>query len=121
MIGTNSGYQLSEQKAMPENEFADIFRAVAEDVYAETGVYVFQDGNQLNLKSLYLKGNYKIREFNINLKNTYTMEQSINIPKVEQNTTPQTQTLIIQQPGNKNGIGLAGFIMSITGLFLCCP
>ena len=24
---------------------------------AETGVYVFQDGNQLNLKSLYLKGN----------------------------------------------------------------
>ena len=47
------------------------------------------------------------------------MEQSINIPKVEQNTTPQTQTIIIQQPGNKNGIGLAGFIMSITGLFLC--
>lgn len=46
------------------------------------------------------------------------MEQSINIPKVEQNT-PQTQTIIIQQPGNKNGIGLAGFIMSITGLFLC--
>ena len=40
MIGTNSGYQLSEQKAMPENEFADIFRAVAEDVYAETGVYI---------------------------------------------------------------------------------
>ena len=47
------------------------------------------------------------------------MEQSINIPQVEQNTTPQTQTFIIQQPGNKNGIGLAGFIMAITGLFLC--
>lgn len=47
------------------------------------------------------------------------MEQSINTPQVEQNTNPQAQTIVIQQSGNKNGIGLAGFIMSMTGLFLC--
>ncbi len=48
------------------------------------------------------------------------MEQSIIIPQVEQqNTNPQPQTIIIQQTSNKNGIGLAGFIVSITGFFLC--
>lgn len=47
------------------------------------------------------------------------MEQSINIPQVEQISNPQPQTIIIQQTGNKNGLGLTGFIMSITGLFLC--
>ena len=40
MIGINSGYHLTEQKTMPEDEFADIFRAVAEEVYVETGVYI---------------------------------------------------------------------------------
>lgn len=47
------------------------------------------------------------------------MEQSINIPQVGQNNTPQPQTIVIQQADNKNGLGLAGFIMSITGIFLC--
>lgn len=47
------------------------------------------------------------------------MEQSINIPRVEQQNTNTPQTIIIQQTGNKNGLGLTGFIMSITGLFLC--
>lgn len=38
MIGTNSGYDVSGQTVMPADEFSDLFRAVAEDVYAETGV-----------------------------------------------------------------------------------
>ncbi len=46
------------------------------------------------------------------------MEQHINT-QVEQNTNPQPQTIIIQQQtGNRNGLGLTGFIMSITGLVL---
>ena len=46
------------------------------------------------------------------------MEQSINNTQVEQNnSTPQTIT--IQQDSRKNGLGLAGFIMSVTGLVLC--
>lgn len=40
MIGTNSGYDLSGQVVMPADEFSDLFRAVAEGVYAETGVYI---------------------------------------------------------------------------------
>ena len=47
------------------------------------------------------------------------MEQNSKISQVEQNTNPQNQTIIMQQPGNRNGIGLTGFIMSITGLFVC--
>ena len=46
------------------------------------------------------------------------MEQSINNTQVEQNTT-RPQTIIIQQDSRKNGLGLAGFIMSVTGLVLC--
>ena len=46
------------------------------------------------------------------------MEQSINNTQVEQNNnTPQT--IIIQQESRKNGLGLAGFITSVTGLVLC--
>ena len=40
MIGTNSGYQLAEQTEMPEEQFADLFRSIAEDVYGETGMYI---------------------------------------------------------------------------------
>lgn len=40
MLGTTGGYDLAEQNAMPESEFADLFRAVAEEVYAETDVYI---------------------------------------------------------------------------------
>ncbi len=39
-IGTNSGYELSAQLRMPEEEAAELYRAAAEQVYAETGVYV---------------------------------------------------------------------------------
>ena len=47
------------------------------------------------------------------------MKQCIKT-RLEQNTTPQPQTIIIQQQtGNRNGLGVAGFIMSITGLVLC--
>lgn len=47
------------------------------------------------------------------------MEQPINT-QVEQNSKPQPQTIIIQQQtGNRNSLGLTGFIMSITGLVLC--
>lgn len=45
------------------------------------------------------------------------MEQIINNPQVEQNSIPQT--VIMQQENRKNGLGLAGFIMSLTGLVLC--
>lgn len=46
------------------------------------------------------------------------MEQSINTPQVEQNNN-MPQTVIIQQDSRKNGLGLAGFVMSVTGLVLC--
>ncbi len=46
------------------------------------------------------------------------MEQSINTTQIEQNTT-NPQTIVIQQQGSKNGLGLAGFIMSVTGLVFC--
>ena len=40
MIGTNGGYELSQQQEMPESEFAELYRTIAEKVFQETGVYI---------------------------------------------------------------------------------